>query len=134
MTSAAYGSKAEPAALSRMLRPTRSVRETPTSRERAVTAAETDGWVTTSSSAAPLTDPVLATAKKLRSWVMVIDIRASVNADHSSVNDAASLPSTYGARLTRSGTYGEKRLPQEASLCAGSAGDAGTVGALPRWS
>ena len=37
----------------------------------AETAAETDGWVTTSSSAAPVTDPWRTTARKAESWVTV---------------------------------------------------------------
>ena len=45
----------------------------PTSRDSAVIAAETDGWVTTSSSAAAVTDPLRTTARKLRSWVSVTD-------------------------------------------------------------
>ena len=44
-------------------------------RASAVTAAEIDGWVTTSSSAAAVTEPVLTTARKLRSWVSVIATR-----------------------------------------------------------
>jgi hypothetical protein len=42
-----------------------------------LTAAETDGWVTTSSSAAAVTDPVRTTARKLRSWVSVTDTGAN---------------------------------------------------------
>ena len=36
-------------------------------------AAETDGWVTTSSSAAAVTEPLRTTARKLRSCVSVTD-------------------------------------------------------------
>jgi hypothetical protein len=39
-----------------------------------VTAAETDGWVTTSSRAAAVTEPPWTTARKLRSWVRVIEM------------------------------------------------------------
>jgi hypothetical protein len=49
----------------------------PTSRDSAVIAAETDGCVTTSSSAACVTDPVRTTARKLRSWVSVTDTEAA---------------------------------------------------------
>ena len=73
ITSVANGAKAAPAAVGRTPRPSRSSSAVPTSRDSAVTAAETDGWVTTSSSAAPVTDPVRMTARKLRSWVRVID-------------------------------------------------------------
>jgi hypothetical protein len=48
---------------------------TPTSRESELTAAETEGWVTTSSRAAAVTEPPRTTARKLRSWVSVIDNR-----------------------------------------------------------
>ena len=64
-----------------MLRPTRSVRSAPTSRDSAETAADTDGWVTTSSSAAAVTDPVRKTARKLRSWVSVIATLLTESAD-----------------------------------------------------
>ena len=37
-----------------------------------MTAAEIEGWVTISSSAAAVTEPVLITERKLRSWVSVI--------------------------------------------------------------
>ena len=49
--------------------PSRSSSGVPTSRASAVIAADTDGWVTTSSSAAAVTDPLRTTARKLRSWV-----------------------------------------------------------------
>jgi hypothetical protein len=45
----------------------------PTSRASAVTAAETHGWVSTSSSAALVTEPVRTTARKLRNCVRVMD-------------------------------------------------------------
>ena len=73
ITSVAYGANAVPAAVGRTPRPSRSSSGVPTSRESAVIAADTDGWVTTSSSAAPVTEPVRSTARKLRSWVSVID-------------------------------------------------------------
>src|SRR5919201_3229795 len=57
-----------------MLLPKRSVSPTPTSRDSAVTAADTDGCVTISSSAAAVTEPVRNTARKLWSWVSVIAI------------------------------------------------------------
>ena len=73
MTSAANGAKALPAAVGLMPLPSRSVTGVPSSRESAATAAETEGWVTTSSSAAAVTDPPRMTARKLRSCVRVID-------------------------------------------------------------
>ena len=57
-----------------MPRPTRSVRSTPSSRESAETAAEIDGWVTYSFSAAAETEPSRATARKLESWFRVTAI------------------------------------------------------------
>ena len=70
-----------PAGLGRTLRPTRSVNSTPSSRASAETAADTDGWDTTSSSAAAVTDPVRTTARKLRSCVTVTAIWLRVLAD-----------------------------------------------------
>jgi hypothetical protein len=64
-----------------MLRPTRSVRSAPTSRDSAETAADTDGWLTASSSAAAVTDPVRKTARKLWSCVSVIAILLTENPD-----------------------------------------------------
>src|SRR5436189_3445372 len=72
--SAAYAANTAPAALGRTLRPTRSVSSTPSSRVSADTAADTDGWDTTSSSAAAVTEPVRTTARKLRSCVTVTAI------------------------------------------------------------
>ena len=73
MTSVAYGANASPAGVGRTPRPSRCSSGVPTSRDSAVIAAETDGCVTTSSSAASVTDPVRTTARKLRSWVSVTD-------------------------------------------------------------
>ena len=73
MTSAANGANAVPAAVGRMPRPSRSVTGVPSSRDRAATAAETEGCVTTSSSAAAVTEPPRMTARKLRNCVRVID-------------------------------------------------------------
>src|SRR3954471_499875 len=64
-----------------MLRPARSVRSAPTSRDSAETAADTDGWLTASSSAAAVTDPVRKTARKLWSCVSVIAILLTENSD-----------------------------------------------------
>lgn len=55
--SAAYGANASPAGLRRTLRPARSKRSTPSSRFSAASAADTDGWVTISASAAVVIDP-----------------------------------------------------------------------------
>ena len=60
-----------PAGVGLTLRPTRSVSFTPSSRSSAATAAETEGWVTTSSSAAAVTDPCRTTEMKAASWVTV---------------------------------------------------------------
>src|SRR5918999_3222495 len=81
--SAAYEANTLPAGLGRTLRPTRSVSSTPSSRASADTAADTDGWDTTSSSAAAVTEPVRTTARKLRSWVIVTAIWLSVLVDRS---------------------------------------------------
>src|SRR6188472_11582 len=85
MTSAAYDANTLPAALGRTLRPTRSVSSTPSSRVSAETAADTDGWDTTSSSAAAVTEPVRTTARKLRSCVTVTAICLSARTDPSVV-------------------------------------------------
>jgi len=53
-------------------RPARSISSTPSSRESAATAAETDGCVTQSWSAAAVTDPPRTTARKLISCVTVM--------------------------------------------------------------
>jgi hypothetical protein len=63
-----------PAAVGAMPRPRRSNNFTPTSRSKADTAPETDGCVTTNSDAAPLSDPVLATARNVLNCVTVIVI------------------------------------------------------------
>ena len=68
------GRELPPAGVGRTPRPSRSSSCMPTSRDSAVTAADTDGWVTTSASAAAVTDPPRTTARKLRSCVSVIDI------------------------------------------------------------
>src|SRR5215212_5388345 len=81
MTSVASRAKASPAGLGRILRPTRSVRSAPKSRDSAETAADTDGWLTASSSAAAVTDPVRKTARKLWSCVSVIAILLTENPD-----------------------------------------------------
>ena len=60
-----------------MLRPARSVSSTPSSRSSAATAAETDGWVTTSSSAAAVTEPLRTTARNAESWVRVTAKKAA---------------------------------------------------------
>ena len=57
-----------------MPRPARSVSSTPTSRERADSAADTDGCVTTRSSEAARTEPAWTTARNACSWVSVIAI------------------------------------------------------------
>jgi hypothetical protein len=57
-----------------MPRPTRSVSSTPSSRESAETAAEIEGCVTYSFSAAAETEPSRATARKLDSWLSVTAI------------------------------------------------------------
>jgi hypothetical protein len=68
------GANSRPAAVARTERPARSNSGVPTSSASAAIAADTDGWVTTSSSAAAVTEPPRITARKLRSWVRVIDI------------------------------------------------------------
>src|SRR5436190_20094227 len=83
--SAAYAANTAPAALGRTLRPTRSVNSTPNSRVSADTAADTDGWDTTSSSAAAVTEPVRTTARKLRSCVTVTAICLSAQANPSGI-------------------------------------------------
>src|SRR5918995_5928550 len=94
--SAAYEANTLPAGLGRTLRPTRSVSSTPSSRVSADTAADTDGWDTTSSSAAAVTEPVRTTARKLRSCVTVTAICLRVWAERSA--------NVYVYRLTASGT------------------------------
>ena len=91
MTSAAYAANSRPAGVGRTPRPARSSRLTPTSRESAATAAEIAGWVTTSSSAAAVTEPPWTTARKLRSWVSVIDTVAQIITDHLSLIVKVSL-------------------------------------------
>src|SRR5919106_2347968 len=81
--SAAYEANTLPAGLGRTLRPTRSVSSTPSSRVSAETAADTDGWDTTSSSAAAVTEPARTTARKLRSCVTVTAIWLRILADSS---------------------------------------------------
>ena len=56
------------------MRPARSVSSTPSSRSSALIAAETDGWVTTSSAAAAVTEPRRTTVINAFSWVRVIAI------------------------------------------------------------
>ena len=70
-TCAAYGAKAVPASVGRSPRPSRSSSFAPTSRSSAATAAETDGCVTNSSSAAAVTDPRRTTVRNAESWVSV---------------------------------------------------------------
>ena len=62
-TSSAYALNASPAFVSWMPRPARSNSSHPSSRPSAAIADETDGCVTTSSSAAAVTDPPRTTAK-----------------------------------------------------------------------
>jgi hypothetical protein len=66
----------------------------------AETAADTDGWDTTSSSAAAVTEPVRTTARKLRSCVIVTAIWLRVLAD-SSVDVYVDAKGALMAGLTR---------------------------------
>ena len=66
-----------PAAVGLRLRPERSVSSTPSSRSRALIAADTEGWVTTSSRAAAVTEPRRSTVTKAFSCVSVIAILPS---------------------------------------------------------
>jgi hypothetical protein len=61
-----------------MLRPERSNSSQPSSRLSAEIADDTDGCVTTSSSAAAVTEPPRMTARKAVNWVSVIAIGLSV--------------------------------------------------------
>jgi hypothetical protein len=70
-TCVAYGANAAPAAVGRSPRPSRSSSFAPTSRSSAATAADTDGCVTNSSSAAAVTDPWRTTQTNAASWVRV---------------------------------------------------------------
>src|SRR5919198_4291513 len=130
MTSAAYAAKTLPAGLARTLRPTRSVSSTPNSRVSADTAADTDGWDTTSSPAAAVTEPVRTTARKLRScvtvtaiWLRVLDdpIDFSCRALHQVADPgsrraggrralAGADPAPRG-RLSREPAHPRRRLP-----------------------
>ena len=68
-----------PASVSRSPRPSGVTRATPSDFCRAVIEADTAAWVTTSSSAAARTDPLSATARKLRSWLRVMAPHRSEN-------------------------------------------------------
>ena len=63
-----------PASVGRMPRPARSKRSQPSSRASDATAADTDGCVTTRSSAAAVTEPPRTTARNAVSCVRVIAI------------------------------------------------------------
>ena len=68
----AYRAYEAPASVSRSPRPSGVTSATPSDFCRAAIEAETAACVTTSSSAAARTDPLSATARKLRSWLRVI--------------------------------------------------------------
>ena len=77
-TSSAYGANALPAGVRRMLRPERSNSSQPSSRLSAEIAEDTDGCVTTNSSAAAVTEPPRTTARNAVSCVSVIAISLGV--------------------------------------------------------
>src|SRR3954470_21713090 len=107
-----------------MLRPARSVRSAPTSRDSAETAADTDGWLTASSSAAAVTDPVRKTARKLWSCVSVIAILLTENSDLSKFTEPS--PRWHGAGQSarradppRPGLWCRRRLRRSPTLWTG---------------
>src|SRR5215218_1255947 len=114
MTSAANGANAFPAAVGRIPRPSRSVTGVPSSRDSAATAAETEGWVTTSSSAAAVTEPPRMTARKLRSCVRVIDTRRTLLRKALKPYDSDRHPQWQPSRAGRQVSQTRRRDPSRA--------------------